>query len=80
MNQRDETAGADLATANATLFERRLDRQGEQIPCESPRSSMGTSTSTAAGRSCSTHQAHTVRIGRSAGGAAIRVRLATTPP
>jgi hypothetical protein len=76
MTQRGETAGADLATANATLFERRLDRQGEQIPCESPRSSTGTSTRTAAGLSCPAHHAHTVRIGRSG----IRLRSATTPP
>ena len=62
--------------ANATLFERRLDLQGEQIPCESPRSSIGTSTRTAAGLSCPAHHAHTVRIGRSV----IRLRLATIPP
>lgn len=41
----------------------RLDLHDGQMPCDIPRASSGTSTSTAAGRFWTAHHAHTVRIG-----------------
>lgn len=58
--------GLDAVRARDHISARRPVRHAEQIPCESPRSSIGTSTSTAVGRLCRAHHAHTVRIGRSA--------------
>jgi hypothetical protein len=49
------------------------------MPCDRPRSSMGTSTSTAAGRLWTEHHAHTVRIGRRAARSVKRFSFATTP-
>jgi hypothetical protein len=58
--------------------DRSVDRQAGQIPCESPRSSMGTSTSTAVGLSCPSHHAQTVRIGRRPGRSVMRLLSAIT--
>ena len=70
---------ADVAAADprATVHEseRIFERQDGQIPCERPRSSIGTSTNTAAGLLCDAHHAQTVRIGRAAA-----LRSARTPP
>lgn len=50
------------------------------MPCDSPRSSRGTSTSTLAGLLWTAHHAHTVRIGRTAARSVTRLSFATTPP
>jgi hypothetical protein len=59
--------------------ERSVERQDGQIPCESPRSSIGTSTNTAAGLFCDAHHAQTVRMGRAAEYSVIRLRSTRTP-